>query len=95
MRVVSDNVAAALRAADLGRESFAETLGVSDEERAAELSRVRKAAGKEPDAAERVSIRFGKVVAAFKEAEGRSPGVDDGEVWQALTRIVREEVEGA
>lgn len=71
-------------------KSFAEATGVSDEERREELTKVRKATG--PGAAERVSLRFAKVVAAFKEGERRSPGVEDGEVWKALTQIVREEI---
>lgn len=72
------------------RKSFADTLKVSDQERRYEQSRIRKAAG--PGAAERVSLRFGKVVKAFKEAEGRSPGTDDDAVWEALGTIVREEI---
>ena len=71
------------------RKSFSETLKVSDEERRAERSAIRKAAG--PGAAERVSLRFAKVVQVFKEAEGRSPEEEDYEVWKALAEIVRQE----
>lgn len=74
----------------LRSKSFADATGVSDEERRQERTAVRKAA--EPGDAERLAIRFGKVVAAFKEAEGRSPGADDDEVWRAFAQIVREEI---
>jgi hypothetical protein len=87
-----DDITVAGASALVRRKSFAETVGVSDEERRYEQAQVRKAA--EPGAAERVSIRFTKVVGAFKEAEGRSPGIADGEVWKALTAIVKDEVEG-
>lgn len=72
------------------RKSFAEATGVSDEERRAEQAQIRKASGS--GAAERVSLRFGKVVQVFKQAEGRSPGTDDAEVWKALSQIVKEEL---
>lgn len=74
------------------RKSFAETLKVSDDDREWERQQVRKAA--EPGAAERVSLRFAKVIEVFKQAEGRSPGIADDEVWKALTAIVKDEVEG-
>ena len=75
----------------LRSQSFADTMGVSEEELRKEQSRVRKAAAGAPDAAERVAIRFAKAVHGFKESEGRSPGTEDREVWQTLAQIVREE----
>lgn len=89
---LADEITVVGASALTGRKSFAEATGVSDEDRRAERAEVRKASGS--GAAERVSLRFGKVVAAFKQAEGRSPGTDDVEVWQALTQIVKEEVGG-
>ena len=89
---LADEITVAGASALIRRKSFAETLNVSDDDRRAERAEVRKASGS--GAAERVSLRFGKVVATFKQAEGRSPGTDDLEVWKALTQIVKEEIGG-
>lgn len=90
MSSFSDDITVAAASALVRRKSFAEATGVSDAERRYEQSQIRKAA--EPAAAERVSLRFGKVIEAFKDAEGRSPDADDREVWKALSAIVKEEV---
>lgn len=90
MNDLADEITVVGASALTRRKSFAETLKVSDEDRRAERAEVRKAAGH--GAAERVSLRFGKVVEVFKQSEGRSPGTDDAEVWKALSKIVKEEI---
>lgn len=93
MNDLADRITAAGTGALTGRKGFAGATGVSDEDRRAERAEVRKAAN--PGSAERVSLRLAKVVTAFKQAEGRSPGQDDEEVWKALAKIVKDEVGGA
>lgn len=89
-----DEIQAAGASALLRSKSFAAATGVSDEDRKAERSAIRKAAN--PAAAERVAIRFGRLVEAWKaEHGGRSPGVDDSQIWECLTEITRQEIEGA